>query len=750
MESLSLLLTRFLAVVAATSFAAACLAEGVAASGSFFEDSHVLQAGNLEITIGEKPEGITLLSIRDLRSGVSFVLEKDAPLFTLVLRNTQTKEQLSISSQQGWRQREVRPLSGPSSFWQIQLAEPNEERLAGISVTMIALPQPAAHSVTWKLKVENASRAWSLWEVRFPQVNLASFAEDAWFVYPYAAGIAEQKVWERDFHFGGRYPSGWVTMQLLAAYSESLRSGLYIGVHDPYGSTKEFQCRSKPAEKTLALEIHHPVPNMSKVGNSFELPGSVVWRAFQGDWFDAATIYRDWVGREARWFPQLTAEGREDTPLWMRELPLWILGGGAPSECVDRVLEFAKYFQCPCGFHWYNWHQIPFDNDYPHYFPTKPGFPEAVKRLQDSGVQVMPYINGRLWDTRDRGLEDYQFTPVARPAVSKDENGEPYTETYNSKESDGSPVRLGVMCPTTSCWHEKVGGIVDQLFKECGVHGVYIDQVAAAPPTLCFDLSHGHPLGGGHWWNEGYWKLLEEIRRRKPDHAMITTECNAEPFIRWFDGYLTWHWQYDRQIPLFPAVYGGTVQMFGRWYGSTGSGLLPSVEASANRDRATRMRIGQSLAFGEQLGWINPGIIQETENAQFLRAAAGIRWQLRRYFYAGQMIRPPKLSGEIPQIKADWQWHGTRWVTTDAVLTGAWAIPADRSVAVIAVNVSDQPLSAELNTDLVGTALQAQSIHVRPLHAGEAPSTTQVQDRWNKAIHLPPLSVLAWELRIAP
>ena len=59
----------------------------------------------------------------------------------------------------------------------------------------------------------------------------------------------------------------------------------------------------------------------------------------------------------------------------------------------------------------------------------------------------MPYINGRLWDTRDKGTEDFEFTQRALPAATKDENGEPYMEAYGSKESDGSPVRLAVMCP---------------------------------------------------------------------------------------------------------------------------------------------------------------------------------------------------------------------------------------------------------------------------------------------------------------
>jgi len=36
---------------------------------------------------------------------------------------------------------------------------------------------------------------------------------------------------------------------------------------------------------------------------------------------------------------------------------------------------------------------------------VKEGFAEGVRELEEAGVFVMPYINGRLWDTRDKGTE---------------------------------------------------------------------------------------------------------------------------------------------------------------------------------------------------------------------------------------------------------------------------------------------------------------------------------------------------------
>ncbi|MCL5995445.1 MAG: DUF6259 domain-containing protein, partial [Chloroflexi bacterium] len=381
--------------------------------------------------------------------------------------------------------------------------------------------------------------------------------------------------------------------------------------------------------------------------------------------------------------------------------------------------------------------QIPFDNDYPHYFPTKPGFTEAVHELQQAGVYIMPYINGRLWDTRDRGAEDFEFTRVALPAATKDEHGQPYVESYGSKEADGSPVTLAVMCPTTELWQGRVREIVLRLVNEVGVDSVYIDQVAAAKPTLCMDEMHGHPLGGGHWWNEGYWRLIERIRAALPARRMLTTECNAEAFIPWFDAYLTWHWQHDGMVPVFPAIYAGTIQTFGRAYG--GDAL------------AQRMKAGQQWVFGEQIGWFNPAIIDEPGMAEFLRHLIRLRWWLRRYFYAGEMLRPPQLrggdQGRVPAVKADWQWYGECWVTADAVMTGAWVLRDERKLTLLFVNVSDQPVTAELAFNAREYGIDAAQLQCSVFgDADQPPHIETVPKRFKRTITFEPRRAVAWEM----
>jgi hypothetical protein len=335
-------------------------------------------------------------------------------------------------------------------------------------------------------------------------------------------------------------------------------------------------------------------------------------------------------------------------------------------------------------------------------------------------------------------MDDWQFSKVALPAAAKREDGLPYTESYGSKEIDGSDVKLAPMCPTTKLWQDKVREIVLRLFNEFKVSAVYIDQVAAASPALCFDKTHGHPLGGGSWWNEGYWRMLDAIRREMPKDRMLTTECNAEPFVKWFDGYLTWHWQHNGQVPAFPAVYGGAIQMFGRAY-----------RGGPTKDLALRMKAGQQLVFGEQIGWIDPNIVREKENAEFLRQIVKFRWHLRRYFYAGEMARPPKLIGDIPKVRADWQWAGEWWVETDAVLTGAWKLPQENKLVLLFVNVSDQPVTATVAFNGHGYGLRQPQIAVTSVTADGKGSPQMHPSIFRRLLTLPPKTALAWEI-VAP
>ncbi|MEN6427690.1 MAG: DUF6259 domain-containing protein [Phycisphaerales bacterium] len=692
-------------------------------------------AGDLRIVLENLERGLRVANLTDTTTGQELLAAEPLPLFSAVLRDVTTKELLTITADSGWK-RILAAYSGTTGRHTLTFRTPTDSRLAGLSIDVTLDIETGDSAMIWDLKIVNDNPQWALWHVVFPQVAVRDLGEGGKVFAQVTSGVELADMWVKGGKRGGTYPGGWTAMQYMAAYNEASRTGLYVGMHDPYGSTKDIFAEGRPAQHAVAFSFDHPVPNMGKPGVGFDLPGRARWQLLRGNWFDAAMIYRAWVAREAKWWPALGPDGREDTPKWMRELPAWVMTGGPASDCVPQVKGFARATGVPTGFHWYNWHQIPFDNDYPHYFPVKDGFREGVAELKAAGVHPMPYINGRLWDIHDKGAEDWEFTRTALPAATKEETGNPCTESYGSKETDGNSVTLAVMCPTTPLWQNRVSDIVLRLFNEYGVSGVYIDQIAAAAPRLCFDASHDHDLGGGHWWTEGYWKMLDAIRAAKPADRMLTAECNAEPYIKWLDGYLTWHWQQQDMVPAFSAVYGGAIQMFGRAY-----------RAGPTQDLANRMKAGQQLVYGEQIGWFGPEAIERADSGKFLRDCIALRWLLRESFYRGHMARPPRFAGPISKVTADWQWSGEWPVTTDAALTGAWRIDAESEVVLLFANVSDSPFVSRLDLNPEDYGLAGKPLKVTAIQPDGTRVPLAVQEIDQADIELPARGILAWEIQ---
>ena len=691
----------------------------------------LVQAGDLRLLVEERTDGIVPQSLRHASTDREFLATNTPPLFTLKLRQVETGDEIELRADSGWGRIDV-DAGGDAVAW--RWSSPDRPGLEALAVTAAARPDRGAHALRWQLEVDNPAAGWSLLNVVFPQVAVADLGPEGCVFFPRAPGEVEKGLWGRDFKHEGLYPEPWTTMQYVAAYPGRGEPGLYLATHDPGGSPKRIAINSRPRQRSVVFTYDHPAADMSRPGNGFATPGEVVWQLFRGDWFDAAMIYRDWVRREARWYTAPGPDGRADTPRWMRDLPIWVSRSGPFPDVVARTREFAAFLGVPVALHWYSWHEIPFDNDYPHYFPAKPGFAKHVAELQEAGVYVMPYINGRLWDTRDRGAEDFEFSQVALPAATKDENGKPYTEAYGSLEEDGSKVEFAVMCPATALWQERIRDICLRLFSEYGVDGVYIDQVAAMSPRLCMDPGHGHPLGGGAWWNEGYWQMLRSIRQAMPEQAMLTTECNSEPFAHVFDGYLSWTWQHDGQVPAFCAVYGGAIQMFGRQYGGN--------------QAAKRMKLGQQLVFGEQLGWMWPDMMNEDQDtARFLRDTARLRWRLRRWFAAGEMARPPALDGDIPTLTENWEWAGSKdwFVTTPAVLTGAWSLPREKKTILLFVNVSEQPVSSGFAFEAAECGFGKNTLRRRRIAPDGDGEPEIVESTFTATLELKPLSTWAWE-----
>ena len=447
--------------------------------------------------------------------------------------------------------------------------------------------------------------------------------------------------------FSGNYPQK--TMQYMASYGpvspDNSIFGVYVGAHDPKASSKGLGCQVSSSGKYANFEIQAIVPNAGEGGMNYEQTWPIVVSAFENDWWDAAQIYRTWALASADWTKQGTMAQRMDKiPSWAFDLTTWInthwqqndifnITGGDPEVVYNRVKAISERFglsKNQLGLHWYEWDTLGyergsnyskctselrcgFDTHYPEYFPTRSKFQEKLKAIQDMGVRVAPYINGRIFDQSTKswaanGGEGKKNAAKAAPATLNASKGS--LSLYN--ESYGSGAPFAVMCPHTKYWQSTISNVVDKIVNTYETDGVYIDQIAAAGPRPCWDKSHGHPVGGGHHWVDGYKQMLKTVRAKTGPNKMILTESNAEPFLDGINMFLTLVGFAGGDLPYIPSkagsgkmivpafqsVYGGYVFFVGAMFFRRD--FLPDPDTFA-------AKIANQFMFGAQLGWFSLG-----------------------------------------------------------------------------------------------------------------------------------------------
>jgi hypothetical protein len=369
-----------------------------------------------------------------------------------------------------------------------------------------------------------------------------------------------------------------------------------------------------------------------------------------------------------------------------------------------NAVKIAEELGVPLGYHVYQWHWNPFDNDYPNYFPVKEEFPIGIEELHKHNVHVMPYINGRIWDTHDRRNEDYRFTKEARPHTSKCDGENPDTETYVAREIDGNLVTLAVMCPSTWFWRKEISGITNRLLKEFDVDAVYVDQIAAAEINFCCDPAHNHTPGNGSWWREAYRLFNTRLRAEAPDGKGYTTECNAEIYADQVDGYLTWTWVASDLLPIFPALYGGYVAMLGRNADDHGG---PSEREN---QLYYRYHIGQAVLFGQQFGWVSTNFIDDPVKLAFVKSSALLRYKYREFFNAGDMLRPPALKSGGKRLVTFTAMQRSHIFEGELIQAAAWKRRGDGALLILAVNLDDADANVDFSVPWAEYGVQKEEL----------------------------------------
>ena len=174
--------------------------------------------------------------------------------------------------------------------------------------------------------------------------------------------------------------------------------------------------------------------------------------------------------------------------------------------------------------------------------------------------------------------------------------------------------------------------------------------------------------------------MMERIAAKKKPDSFYFTEDNGEPYMKAFDGYLTWIWNFGNDVPAFPVVYAGYIQMIRRY----------TDGRNREDDVLYRYHLAESLLFGQQLGWLNAHVVYNEKRLDFLKKIVKMRYENRRLFDEGHVLRPPTVKTDLATVTSSGN-------TMRQVVAGVWQTDDNSRTVLLCVNISEEKTRAVLH-----------------------------------------------------
>jgi len=210
----------------------------------------------------------------------------------------------------------------------------------------VVLPDNAS-TAAWTISIENQTNS-AIWQVAYPRISgLTSYKKDEtdWLTIPFGMGenvpnpisFVNQQTkavdsWAKtqfgcfDFEGGAgdiafSYP-GMMTMQLLS-YGNPKTGGLYFAAHDGQALYKRFGMYADgDTQKHAVIALKQYPEDRIKTGADFNPFYPCEIGAYQGDWWGASAIYREWA-LEQFWCAKGPVKERDEIPDWLKNTDLW-------------------------------------------------------------------------------------------------------------------------------------------------------------------------------------------------------------------------------------------------------------------------------------------------------------------------------------------------------------------------------------------------------------------------------------------
>ena len=568
----------------------------------------------------------------------------------------------------------------------------------------------------WHLRVENPGSL-QVNKIRFPRIANIPEQKNEFLAVPEWMGqlaanpramLTNNARWEWD------YP-GRMSLQCLALYPQD-GSGFYFSCDDVKAYRKSFALM-KDAEGRLGYEMVHLVERGAAEGKRYDIPYAAIIGTFRGDWFTAAERYRSW-GTNQIW-ARTSRLQKKLVPEWVLQTGMWVWNRGRSPNVLEPAKILQKQLGLPVSVFWHWWHGCAYDTGFPEYLPPREGmesFTNALTTARKDGIHGIVYMNQRLWGMTTASWKAENAAPFA----VKGEDGKIRPEVYNTF----TKLPCASMCMGTEFWRSKYAGLAAAAVKDLGVDGIYMDQACSS--LSCFDASHGHAVGGGRYWMQGFQKLSTDIRIRAEQPVALGGEGCGEAWLPYLDVMLTLQVSKERYagkdgwepIPFFQAVY----HPYAVFYGNYSSLTMPPYDdlwpkefapkeplKLLDRKYSEQFRLEQARAWAWGLeptiaNFMGAQLQERKEETDFMMRLAKLRMAGLKYFLRGALLRSPDLKTEkktleMSRLSIYAGQHGglksfqMAYATT---LASAWRAP-DGDVCVALVNADEAGVSVALD-----------------------------------------------------
>jgi hypothetical protein len=510
------------------------------------------------------------------------------------------------------------------------------------------------------------------------------------------------------------YP-GQLSMQLVALYNKQGK-GFYAACDDTSAYRKNMGV-ALAAAGTLTYQMEN-FPALDASLHSYKLPYNAVIGTFHGDWITAGEQYREWATQQS-WCVNSRLKNN-NMPDWLQNTALWVWNRGRSDQVLTPAVDLKKRLGLPVDVLWHWWHGCSYDDGFPEYLPPREGrapFIEQVKKSQQQGVRALVYMNQIQWGNSTASWE----TEHASLLAVKDPNGDISSHVYNVFTGKA----LTNMCVGASGWRNKYAALSDSVLNNYHVNGIYMDQTCLS--RMCYDKSHGHPIGGGNYWVQNSGNITRDIRSRALDKQIaLAGEGVGEAWMPYVDAFLVLQVSRERYagthgwqpIPFFQVVY----HPYSLAYGNYSSLLTPPYDelwpdkyrpANTLQPLDTKfnkqflMEQARSFNWGMQPMIANylPSLATERkEEIDYLLTLAKVRNKGLKYFLHGVFQRAPEMV--IPEeeltisklsIYAGQQEKVTTFHKTyPVVYSSAWK-SADNTLGIAVASIQDAPYPVKMD-----------------------------------------------------